>query len=1062
MNFIGQFGRVLLFIGILFFSREALAQTPAEIENSEIFGINKLPARTSVWPGADISTAKASTYEKSEWVKSLNGTWKFHWAADPAKRPVDFYKSGYDYSTWNTIPVPSTIERQGYGTAHYVNDRYPFKVNPPKVMDTPDEKYTTYKERNPVGSYLRTFNVPEEWDGKQIIIHFAGVSSASFVWVNGHKVGYSQGSRLPAEFNITPYLKKGDNMLAVEVYKFCDGSYLEDQDYWRLSGIYRDVFIRAVPEVTLWDVYAKPDVDLSTRDGKIKLYASPVNFGKKRAKNYSVSAKLVAADGSVVGQQKTVELDAIESSFSKETELLELNASHVQLWYTDNPVEYYVEVELKKGNKVIEAYNLPVAFRKMVVDGERILFNGKLVKIRGVNRHEFAADQGWIVTREQMEEELRLLKQGNVNFVRTAHYPDDPRFYELCNEYGIFIMDEANVESHGLSYHKDVLPGNKPEWAAASVDRMKRMVIRDRQQPCVVMWSLGNEAGYGDAFMKMREATLDVDHETRPIHYAGMNLAADMDSQTYKTMKWLTQHVNRKAKRQGEHGEASGSTQHGKYPSGKPFVMNEYCHAMGNSLGNFQDYWDLVYKHDMLPGGFIWDWIDQALWRTPGDSKSGFVYGGDFGDYPNDKNFCVNGIIGADLIPHPHYYEMKKAYQPIYFKLIKKNPLVIEVINHGCNLNTNVYDFVYTVTNNGKVVKEGKLPAVTIAAKEKKQVSINTGVNNTDGELLVTVGFALKKREKWAAKGFVVAWEQFSMNDNKPNTLANEETSRDIVLQETNEQYIVNGDAFTVVFDRKSGMLAKLTYNNSEVIKEPMRFNFWRPLTDNDKGWKVHRNMKVWKEEGNNYQLVDSNIERQANGAIMLENRYMFKATSALAIVKYTVHANGAVDVATVFDIPEGKPAFPKLGWQFEVNKSLDNIAWYGRGPHENYFDRKTGAAVGIYQSTLKDWVTPYVRPQENANRADTRWINFTNGAEGIHIVATSEHLFSVSAWPYEQSALANTAHDFELKEHHNMIVNIDYRQMGVGGDNSWGHPVLEQYQLKPGKYNYSFRISRK
>ena len=1056
-----QLMRLGVSLFVFFMVADNNAQVAPELQNSEVFGVNKLPARTSVWPAPGIEKALKTDYENSDWVCSLNGNWKFNWVPEPDKRPINFYKKGYNHLDWATIKVPSTMERQGYGTPNYVNVRYPFKVNPPFVMDTPPVNYTTFEERNPVGSYVRNFKVPDKWSDKQIILHFAGISAAAFVWVNGEKVGYTQGSRLPAEFDVTPYLKKGDNILAVEVYKYCDGSYLEDQDYWRLSGIYRDVYLRAVPKISLWDVYAQANVNLKNRNASIKLHGTTVNFIQKTAINYSVSAQLLSPEGVKLAEQNSDKLPSVLSGFGKEQELLEFSVDNIQLWSPDHPIEYKVLVEFWKGEKLVEAYNLPIAFRKIEVVGERILFNGKPIKIKGVNRHEFSPDQGWGASRQQMEEEIKLMKRANVNFVRTSHYPNDPRWYELCNEYGLMIMDEVNIESHELSYHKRILPGDKPEWIAPCLDRMERMLIRDRQNPCVLMWSLGNEAGYGDAFMEMRKKTRELDLEQRPIHYAGMNLAADMDSQTYKTINWLEEHVKQQAKRIGEHGEISNSLMHGKYPSGKPFLMNEYSHAMGNSLGNLNDYWKLIYKHDILAGGFIWDWIDQALWKDSTNHSSGFVYGGYFNDSPNDGNFCINGIIGADLKPYPHYYEMQKVYQPIYFKLIKSNPLTIEVVNHSSTTNTQEYSFYYNVLRAGEVVSKVQLPVIFIEPLQRKIIELKNVDIVEDAESHINLYCSLKEDRKWAKKGDIVAREQFELNEynRKYQDLTPQKKIRPI-LQNNIADYIINGEDFKLRIDKKSGLLAHVTYNGIEVIKQPMQFNFWRPLTDNDKGWKVDHRMKVWKEEAQNYILQELIAYQHEDGIIEVKGQYLFKGTQTLAKVNYMIYTDGHLEIDTQWHIPSYNPNLPRLGWQLEMNRALNEIEWFGRGPHENYKDRKTSAAVGIYKSTVSNWITPYVRPQENANRCDIRWITFSNFNHfGIRFGAESKHRFSVSAWPYTANILSVNDYDWELKEHSNTIVQIDYDQMGVGGDNSWGHTVLDQYQLTPGSYQYRFSI---
>ncbi|WP_445733085.1 glycoside hydrolase family 2 TIM barrel-domain containing protein [Mariniflexile sp.] len=1049
--------KLLILIGVLN-TLNSIGQTPPEIQDPYTIGINKLPPRTYIWPSESIESASKTNYESSNWTQSLNGDWRFHWSKDPESRPADFYKPAFDSKNWSQIPVPSTVERQGYGVPLYVNVAYPFKVNPPRVMDEPDSSYTSFKQRNPVSSYIRKFNVPKNWADKQIIIHFAGISSAAFVWINGQKVGYTQGSRLPAEFDITSYLIQGENSVAVEVYKYCDGSYLEDQDFWRLSGIFRDVFIRAVPKVTLWDVYAEPKVNLQSKEGNIAIHYTPANFTESISKNNSISVSVKSPSNALVAE-RVFKIEDIQKNFNNEWVLPKIAISNVQLWWNEKPNQYTVQLVFKNNNKVIEAYQLPVGFRKAEIVGEKLLFNGLPLKIRGVNRHEFSPNQGYTVSRDQMIAELKLMKQANINFVRTSHYPNDPRWYELCNTYGMMVMDEANVESHGISYHKKILPGDKPEWTYGCLDRMERMVFRDGQNPCVVMWSLGNEAGYGSAFMDMRKATLENDPEQRLIQYADMNLAADFDSQTYPSIAWINQHLQGKAKRKGEHGEETNENQHGKYPSGRPFVMNEYCHAMGNSLGNFKDYWEQIYANDMLAGGFVWDWIDQSLYKDPLNFDSGWTYGGDYGDVPNNKNFNINGLIGADLVPHPHYEELKKVYQPIDLKLMDTNPLTIEITNHNLYSNSNQYTFGYKIIENGMVTQERDLGAVNCDPSEKIQTVIDHVNFNKEKETFITFYFSLKESNLWANKGYVVAWEQFKLSNGSTNTIE-PETGGQLNLTDNATNYTIFGEDFKVTLDKSSGLISNFQYKGTEVIAKDVKFNFWRALTDNDEGWKVDKVLGVWKNEGQNYTLNHIKIDSTKKGMITVESDYTFNGTKTKASVKHTFYADGKLKFDIDFDIPEDAPNVPRIGMQFKLNKSLTDVEWYGRGPHENYWDRKSSAAIGIYNYKVKDWMTSYVRPQENGNRCDVRWVKFLDkNKKGFEFSANPDHLLSVSAWLYDQDVLENASHENELTPSENLVVNLDYKQMGVGGDNSWGLPVLDAYQIHPGNYSYGFTL---
>ena len=1054
------FSTVFIFVSLL-----CSAQIPTEIEDVRVFGINKLPARTTVWPNASIEKAQKSNYDNNEWVTSLNGEWAFSWSPEPSQRPITFYKPEFDISGWKTIPVPSTMERQGYGTAIYTNSTYPFKVDPPRVMSEPEKWFTTYKERNPVGSYRREFEVPAAWKNKQIMLHFAGVSSAMYVWVNGRQVGYSEDSRLPADFDITNYLlpdKK--NILAVEVYKYSDGSYLEDQDYWRLSGIFRDVFLRAVPKITLWDVYAQPEVDLQTDNGKLTLWVSPANFAKRTAKNLSLTVSVKSPTGEFLLQHKELKLPTVKNGFAPEMALQTFDLGKIQKWFVENPVLYTVLVELKQKGKVIEAYRLPLAFRKMEVRGNVLSFNGKPLKIRGVNRHEFSPEQGWYVTAEEMEKDIRLMKQANVNFVRNAHYPNDPRWYELCDRYGMMVMDEANVESHGLSYHKRVLPGDQPDWTTVCVDRMKRMVIRDRQFPSVTMWSLGNEAGYGNAFMEMNKTTRATDPEQRTIQYADMNLAADVDSQTYPSLYWLLEHVQNKAKRKGEQGQSSNEEQHGKYPSGKPFLMNEYAHAMGNSLGNFLDYWDVIYAYPQLAGGFVWDWVNQSMYKDLPNGKKGHLYGGDFGDRPNDGNFMINGIIASDRTKNPHFEEFRKVYQPVAFRLADKENLEIELKNYELTGNLKNYTFSYEVLENGERTSSGILPAADVLPLESKKISFKNQIRfDKNKEVFVKFQLSLAQKTLWADKGYVVAWEQFQLSDKRTVAfdLSKNRNEKPVLKSDSTYLELKTKNAL-LKFNKKSGLLAEFIVAGDTLIRSEMRYNFWRALTDNDKGWKADSKLKVWKTEAENYVVKRFESKLLATNELNVIAEVIFKRTQTSATLNYTVYPTGMLKMEVAYNIPTTAPAVPRLGLQVETDKALNQLKWYGRGPHESYQDRKTSAAFGIYDSSISEWITPYVRPQENANRTELRWLQLANNSgQGIQIVADSTSIFSASAWPYTQQTLENARHDYELNNHPNTTLNIDCLQMGVGGDNSWGMPVHDQYMIFPGKYRFGFYIRK-
>ena len=1027
------------------------AAVPDEIENPRITSINKLPPRTSIWANPDLTTARNSTYDSSPWVKSLNGKWYFHWSPDPQSRPVHFYQPTFQYQQWQQIDVPSTMERQGYGTAHYTNATYPFKQNPPYVMGRPSKKYTTYRQRNPVGSYCRTFTVPDDWRDKQIILHLAGASSAIFVWLNGQRVGYSQDSRLPAEFLLNNYLKKGENYLAIEVYKYCDGSYLEDQDFWRLSGLFRDIYLCAKPRTALWDVYVQPLVDIASQKAAVRLHYTPVHRSESLSPSLRLRLSVFSPDHRQLASH-TYPLPAFTPGIGVETSLPQLSLPNVELWTDDRPVCYNAEIELLRGDTPIESYHIPLAFRTLEVKGNTLYLNGRKTKIRGVNRHEFSPAQGYVLSKAEMERDLQLMKRAHINFVRTSHYPNDPRWYTLCDQYGMMVMDEANIESHGLSYHRCVLPGNDPIWSAACVDRMHRMIIRDRQHPSVMMWSFGNEAGYGNTFLAMRKKTKVSDPENRIIHYADMNLPADIDSQTYPTIAWLKRHLRGKAKRDKAHGA---------YPSSKPFVMNEYAHAMGNSLGNLADYWRLIYANDMLVGGFVWDWVDQALWKDPDNPQSGYMYGGDFGDYPNDANMLINGVVAADRTPHPHYYELQKVYQPVRFTLQRGKPFAVTIVNLTAATPLSTFAAEYEWIENGKVTTSDTLPAPNIAPGDTGTLLLPATLQpSPQKEQVLTLRLRLKEDTFWGNEGEVFAWEQWVVNEQLPqeSTINGKNTTLRFTSRKGKWQFDSN-DA-QVTFNAQTGMLLSYVYKGTPYLTAPVRFNFWRALTDNDHGWHVYRSLGTWKMEGERFIVKDVSCTHTAKG-YLIKAEYEFQRTGTQTIVEQTLSPQGNLHYRVSWHIPKSAANVPRLGLQFEINHAFQTIQWYGRGPHENYLDRKTGAALGIYSSSLYDWITPYVRPQENANRCDIRWITFTEQNEGLRFTALN-HPFACSAWPYTQETLAKAHHDFELMQqlHSHTVVNIDCAQMGVGGDNSWGHPVMSKYQLSPGDYSYQFSIS--
>jgi beta-galactosidase len=1034
---------------------------PSQIEDHAVNSHHRLPARVASWPAPDAAAARASSYDRSPWLRSLNGRWKFRWSPDPASRPAEFHRPDFDVSSWAEIPVPSTWERQGYGVPLFVNSIYPFHVDPPRVMGAPPPAFTTFKQRNPVGAYRRTFEVPRDWAGRRVVLHFAGVSSAFFVWINGRQVGYSEDSRLPAEFDVTPYLRPGANDLAVEVYKYCDGSYLEDQDFWRLAGIFRDVLLRAVPQVTLWDVYAQPSLDADSSRGRVTLHLSPANFTTRPAAGLGVRLVLLDPAGRRRASARAA-LPPIQPGFGAEQSLLSVEAGAVEAWSDERPAVYTAIVELQEGNRVLEAHALPVGFRRLELAGGGLALNGRPMKVRGVNRHEMDPDQGYTVPPARNEQDVRLMKQANLNFVRNAHYPMDPRWYTLTSAWGLMVLDEANVESHGLSYHKRVLPGDDPVWTAAVVERMRRMVIRDRQFPSVVMWSLGNEAGWGQAFLAMRAAARDADPEKRLIQYADMNRAADLDSQTYPTPDWLREHLAGRATRKGERGEQARVEQHGPYPSGRPFLMNEYAHSMGNSVGNLREYWDLIEAHPMLVGGFIWDWADQALWRQLPDGRRGLANAGDFGEQPTDFHAGCDGLVDPDRRVHPHYHEVAKVHQPVAFRSASPASGTIELSSRQLVRNLADYRLEYELAHDGRVIRRAVQPGPDVPAGATRTVRLWARPFDVPatGETFLTVRLRLARAERWAAAGHVVAWEQFALTPAPARELSPLTSPvSPLALREDDATITVEGPGAVARFDRSTGLLASLRVGGRDEIVGGLRFNFWRALTDNDRGWKVGQKMAAWRTAGRDAVAERCTATRVEDG-VAVESVIPVPATGARAHVRQVVRAGGVVDVHVRVEMP-ASPEAPRLGLQCALPATLKEVEWFGRGPHENYRDRRESAAVGLYHSTVNAWLTPYVRPQENANRTDVRRVRFTAGdGHGLLISAPAAAPLSVSAWPYRLEDLEASSHDEELPRRDRITVNLDHLQMGVGGDNSWGLEVHPPYRITPGRtYVWSFRL---
>ena len=1038
------------------------AQAP-DWENEQLIAINKEPARATGLSFSSTRSAinaysmkKASDaldkWQKSPFHQCLNGQWKFHWVKSPDERPADFYRTDYDVSGWDEIPVPSNWEIQGYGTPIYTNVRYPHPRQPPKIIADVAPDFTAAKEPNPVGSYRTTFTVPGKWDGRKVFIHFEGVASAFYLWINGQKVGYSQGSRTPAEFNITEFLLPGENVLAAEVYRWSDGSYLEDQDFWRLSGIFRDVYLFSTPAVQLRDMFVLSDLDAQYQNATLDITAKVRNLSAGQAQR-RVRATLVDARKrkTPLGQSETVTIAP-----GQETSLV-VGATHASpaLWTAETPNLYTVVVELLDADdNVTEVKACRFGFRKIELKDRQFFVNGVSVKIKGVNRHEHDPDRGHAVEIGSMVRDLELMKRNNINTVRTCHYPDHPLWYDLCDLYGIFIIDEANVESHGMGYGRDTL-GRVDSWKTAHVEREQRMVERDKNHPCVVIWSLGNEAGPGPNFEAAAQAIRDID-TSRPIHYERMNSVADIDSVMYPSV--------------------DGLIGQGRSDSPKPFIMCEYAHAMGNAIGNLQEYWDAIETYPRLIGGCIWDWVDQGLRKYTGETTADgekewfFAYGGDYGDRPNDNNFCCNGVVTPDRAVTAKLLEVKKVYQYVGFQLgqVGDDTVTLDLTNKYFFTNLDDFGLRWQLLEDGKVVKKGKAKLQSTAPGQSTSLTLSVPQPKLKpgAEYFLNVSVERKSKTLYAKSGHVVASEQFTL----PYAVAKApplETNglAGLTLSETGNAITVAGENVKAVFSRSGGTLSSLVYDGAEVLADGQgpQLNLFRALVDND-NW-LRRDVRRTGLRDLSYTVKDIATEQIADGIVRVRCTVDCAGRESDGMTHtatFTIFGNGMIDVSNQVRPYGNLAVLPKLGVQLVLPESLDTLTWLGRGPHESYVDRKRSADVGRYRGSVAEQYERYVRPQENGNKTDVRWAALTD-RKGKGLLVVTDGTYSISAHH-------NTAQDYDEARHIHQVIPrdevylcIDAAHTGLGGA-SCGPRPLNEYILnaEPMRFRYSLRPATK
>ncbi|MFP4364417.1 MAG: glycoside hydrolase family 2 TIM barrel-domain containing protein [Spirochaetia bacterium] len=1032
-----------------------------EWQDQRIFGINKLPPRPVDPHYQDLETA--SKQVQSSWERRLNGKWKFHWSESVSGKAAPGFEDPYfDDSLWNTIVVPGLWELNGYGTPYYLANSFPPGIKKsfaPRI----DPK------KNSVGTYRKTFFVPDTWQRGEIILRFGGVKSAFYLWINGKYVGYSQGSMLPAEFTITDIVNPGENYLAVQVYRFSDGTYLEDQDMWFFAGIFRDVSIHYLNKTHIWDYRFTCRFDEEYQDASVEITAE-IHGSSDIIQDSSLVVFLKRlSDNTTVLKQKVL-LD--EKGGGAAIGTLQRTLEKPEKWSPENPALYLCTLSLMNSdNTVLDSLSFETGFREIKIEEGVLLFNGKPVLIKGVNRHDFDPDTGWVISKERYEQDVRILKRNNINAVRTSHYPVDPYFYRLCNHYGLFVMDEANIESHGV--RKRGIPGKKKSWSAACCDRIERMAVRDKNHPCIIMWSLANESGFGQVFHDMKDTLLKVD-TTRPVHYEGDTklTVSDVFSQMYGSPE-ITEKVGQGKKITSLLAlyAGSGSYTYNQYKN-KPHLFCEYAHCMENSLGNFAEFTEVFKKYPKLAGGFIWDFVDQAIRKTGPEGEVRWMYGGDFHEKKTSGIFCTNGIVQADRKPHPALFEVKKVFQPVDFRFaVKGKRVLVTVENQHLFDNLTECFFDWEITENGRPYLHGVIEDIEILPGKEKEVKIETTDMsvNTDCEYVLTVSLKRNVPAFWAAKGSMVAWKQLILK--KPELRRNTRIGLgpDKYTVERNDlEFILRTEKLTWVFSKETGFLSAVYQNGENILAGPLKPNLWRAHTDNDRGLGNFSDMflpgmkkllidRRWQHAEKKMRLRRMYFEDEQEYPIIQCN-YTLPGTKKGMYIEYTILSNECLVEVSI--IP--KRELVRFGMSVFVPKHFTEFTWYGKGPHENYRDRNTGAAIGLFSMPAEDVQHQYVRPQENGNRTDVRWASVTDSnGKGLKVSAKSSGLLETSIWPYSQEDLDAAEHIRHLPVRDYFQWNIDCCQRGVGGDLPGFLALSERAKLHAKKeYRYCFSLT--
>jgi beta-galactosidase len=1022
----------------------APSNVPPELQDPRAIGVNREPAHATLVPFPTETAALATA--ASPFVASLNGAWKFHWVKEPSERPLDFFKPEFSTADWKDIEVPSNWELKGYGTPIYTNVTYPFARNAPSVLTAPTDKtWTAYNERNPVGSYRRDFDIPAAWEKRQTFLVFDGVNSAFFLWVNGQKVGYSQDARLPAEFNITKYLKPGKNMVAAEVYRWNAGSYLEDQDTWRMSGIYRDVSLVSHASSYIEDFQAQTPLDADYRDASLNVRVKVRNLAAQAAGGV-VEAKLLDAQGRTVSAPLTANWTAPTGELAA-LEIKQAVANPLK-WSAEEPNLYTLVLNLKDAaGAVVESIPTKIGFRSSEIKGNQLLFNGRKIMLKGVDRHEFDPDTGQFISHQRMEQDMLLMKQNNINAVRTSHYPNDLYWYELADRLGMYILDEANVESHGYSDFAATRVSDSDDFTDNHVARMSRMVERDKNHPCIFAFSLGNEAGVGRNLLA-EQNWIKTNHPEFLVSYQPGNRYGDFYAPMYSRVANIPREY------------ASGGR-------GRPMFLIEYAYSRGNATGNLQDYWTFFESQPYTHGGFIWDWQDKGIRRTDANGKQYFAYGGDFGDKPNDETQVMNGIVTSDRSPTPALAEVKKVYQEIKITAVDLAAGKVNIKNRYVFRDLSFVKGSWKIEENGAEIASGALPTLDIAPGADREITLplKQPQLRPGAEYFLTVKFDLAAATAWAPAGHPMAFEQFLLPWSAPAAPVAALTQT-LTVTESDAGVVVTNGRFTARVGKASGSLESYVLAGKEMLTAPVVPNYWRSEVDNDRGYRMVNRMGVWRTAAATPKLLDLKVESPTPQATKVVSTFQLSTGASTQKTAYTFRADGAVEIESTLHAAAGLADIPRVGLQFRIPGEFQTVKWFGRGPEENYWDRNTASLVGLYTRPVSQMWFAYPRPQETGNRTDVRWATFTNAA-GAGWKVTGVPTFYFSAWPFHPQEIDNNPPAAPGKRHptdiimaNDMTVNIDYRQMGLGGDDGWGGRPHTEYMLPSGRdYTYQFRL---